>query len=131
MSQHKVKVSYIFVGVDQRYHMTDGKHFKILVDLEDNIPSAYMLRKTEDKVLQDIHQEITHYHWEWVKKRLAGFRKIEGSREVEVTYIATVPYMADTAKKASWKTVEQLQKEGLISDYHGEIIGRTGSYTFN
>ena len=42
-----------------------------------------------------------------------------------------VPYMADTAKKASWKTVEQLQEEGLISDYHGEIIGRTGSYTFN
>ena len=60
--------------------------------------------------LQDIHQTITHYHWEWVKKRLAGFRKIEGSREVEVTYIATVPYMADTAKKASWKTVEQLQE---------------------
>lgn len=131
MTQHKVKVSYIFVGVDKRYHMTDGKHFKILVDLDDQIPSDYMLRKTEDKVLEGIHQDITHYHWEWVKKRLAGFRKIEGSREVEVTYIATVPYMADTAKKASWKTVEELQEQGLISDYHGEIIGRTGSYTFN
>lgn len=122
----KAKISLLVVKQDSKRNFLDPERLSILVDANGNIPFKYVGSKNEEETIRDLCDEYLSFRYEWLMKRLVGFRK-SGDNEVEATYLTIVPAMQGSWKKGRFIKFSSETGEDTIDGYYEQLSSKFGS----
>ena len=118
----KVKITFLVVQVAKKIHFTDPKHFKILLDANEKIPSQYMSTKDEEETLRDIAEKNLNIDFDWMYPKVCGFKRLS-QQECEVVYLSVLPPIDKSAKSGFFIPQGDLEKYKIkIDPYHARLL---------
>ena len=122
----KAKISLLIIRQDSSLGFCDPDRLSVLLDGDKKIPSRYMGSKNEEEVVVELCEKYLNFHYEWLAKRLVGFRKLS-STEVEAVYLTTVPKLGDSHKNGSFVNPTTMSEEYNIDGYYQQLASKFGT----
>tara|TARA_R110002020_G_scaffold93738_1_gene225967 strand:- start:2061 stop:2444 length:384 start_codon:yes stop_codon:yes gene_type:complete len=126
----KIKLTYIVVqSLKRTTHFSSPKFFQIFFTDDNLFPSTYISTKDENETLREISNKYFSCDFGWMKKELAGFRRLN-KEECEVVYTCYIPEVLDINKSGYFVPDCNLEKLNIEIEpyYEGLLAGKTRGF---
>jgi hypothetical protein len=117
-----VRLTTIICQNDHTKPVDSDDYFKILLDMDHNLPSCLISTKDEKQTLKSLYEEYLNVPFDWLNISLLDFRK-KTFNECEVIYGCKMPPIMNAAKKG--KFISQNSNIYLDNFYERLISSRS------